>query len=189
MEQPTRTRKILKGIIIERIKEGNDKLVLSYLHITTDELDIILKIIYKLMPNITRLYLRANRITSLPESIILLKHIYSLDLSFNYIMIIPSFINELEQLWYLELDYNEIEVIGYESLMNCKNLKYLSIDDNRNLTHIDMRIFDLPMLSYIYIFDTNISKEYLCELAKYLRTSITTVKICLSIGNVGIVEL
>lgn len=182
MEQPTRTHEILEGIIIKEIEEqkNNNKLFLTRLNITTEELNSVLEIIYNHTPNIMNLGLRSNWIKSIPKSITLLKHLRYLDLTNNYITYIPSFISELNQLNYLGLSANRLTSIEYESLMGCESLTCLQVISNRNLTYIGMRIFDLSKLLCIYAHDTKLSREYFCDLEKYLMTSTSMTKIDLT---------
>ena len=162
---------------LSEVNNRNKRIDLSYMSLISEELEFVINLILELAPDTTHLYIRHNFIKTIPKNITQLKYLRILVLENNEITSIPNYISDLKQLVLLDLSHNCLTELKSESVMGCENLDDLKINNNRNLIHIDMCIFEMPMLSYINISYSGLSLKYFRDLSKFLNTSSTTTKI------------
>ncbi|KAG7386966.1 hypothetical protein PHYPSEUDO_014950 [Phytophthora pseudosyringae] len=85
---------------------------------------------HPLPPNVTKLSLRGNRLSTLPRSVLNLGKLQELDLSENALETLPANLGELQQLQELNVDGNRLTELP-AALARCAKLKVLSARRNR----------------------------------------------------------
>ncbi|EFA80966.1 leucine-rich repeat-containing protein [Heterostelium album PN500] len=86
--------------------------------------------IITLLPNLVELSLASNLISELPDCLTELKSLQTLHLGFNTFMIFPKVVYEIKSLTALHYESNELQVVSQE-LLKLNNLNTLSLVGNR----------------------------------------------------------
>ncbi|TMW62297.1 hypothetical protein Poli38472_009790 [Pythium oligandrum] len=83
-----------------------------------------------LPPNLTKLSLKGNKLSAIPQTITSLSQLKELDLSENQLSEIPQHINQLSELVDLSVDRNSIQILP-SALVECPKLKVISARHNQ----------------------------------------------------------
>lgn len=111
----------------------------------------------KFMKNLTTLFLSENNFTEIPNVIGYIDSLEYLSFSKNNIKNLPNFIINLKKLKALHLGNNNLIEIN-DCIGDLLSLEYLDISQNTKLVKISHRLYDLPNLRKIFVFQNpNIS--------------------------------
>ena len=99
--------------------------------------------------NLTVLILAKNKLSTLPDSISVLKYLQVLDVSKNKLTDLPSGVYDLTALRELTISDNPIAVVSYK-IMQLKELERLLMWGIR-INKLPEQIYDLPKLEYLDI--------------------------------------
>ena len=98
-----------------------------------------------LLKNLSAIYLEGNNLTSLPKSIGNLKSLLSLELSKNNLRSLPESIGNIRYLTRLNLDNNNLTSLP-ESIGRLTNLKEFNLRGNPNLKYINRSLYNIPSI-------------------------------------------
>ena len=98
-----------------------------------------------LLKNLSAIYLEGNNLTSLPKSIGNLKSLLSLELSKNNLRSLPESIGNIRHLTRLNLDNNNLTSLP-ESIGRLTNLKEFNLRGNPNLKYINRSLYNIPSI-------------------------------------------
>ncbi|KAL0112930.1 hypothetical protein PUN28_012288 [Cardiocondyla obscurior] len=123
--------------------------------------------------NVTNLYMYGNRIEELPKELGRMDQLTVLDLSANKLQVIPACIGNLSNLKSLSLNDNFIERLSVE-LSQLNNLEILSVSGNQ-LVALPEWVGSLPKLRELYV-DKNQLKELPNRLT--IASELTVISAC-----------
>jgi internalin A len=104
----------------------------------------------------TRLNLRNNQLTTLPEAIAQLSNLSGLDLGYNQLTTLPEAIAQLSNLTVLDLSNNQLTTLP-EAIAQLSNLSLLDLSDNQ-LTTLPEAIAQLSHLTVLYLSNNQLTR-------------------------------